>query len=363
MSLNDPFGGGHAKMLRDLQRRTRPQLDLASNALDHAASIKQMFDRIDGPARILKDLQRDPIRDTAVQLSQRFRDEDSLRATARAIAEAQRGRDLALRSIAGGELLRQHQLAMTAFDSGILRTAEIMARNSGTIASAIAATRRHDELAGLASSIVRQFDALRLVEMGRNAFPKYLAQQFAEQFSTMRDAAERIEAAETDEERVAILATLLTAMLAMLRAVARNTKRELLGAGLIMLFGLSADVNSFIPREPPPGMTPAQVQMLQETHRAADELRAEFRKFADSEHRLNEAYVSNMPRAELSRPAVIRAEPRKQGKTLWRAPADTLLAIAGKQGRWHLAIYRDPLTDELAQGWIYGNAVRMLDAR
>jgi hypothetical protein len=246
-------------------------------------------------------------------------------------------------------------------DTGILRTAETIARNQSVIAAAIAGTRRHDEIAGLASSIVNRIDALRLGEFGRDSFPVSLTEQFAKEYETVREAAERFEAAETDEERAALLRTLLAAIVAILRGIAGNTKKEVLSIGLLMLFSLSADVNSLIPHDAPPGMTPAQVEMLEETHRTTETLQRELEQYLESDHRLDETYVSNLPRAELARAATIRVEPERHGKALWRAPAGTLLAIAMVKGKWKLATYRDPLTDELAQGWVYGSTVTMLD--
>ena len=108
-------------------------------------------------------------------------------------------------------------------------------------------------------------------------------------------------------------------------------------------------------------MTPAQVQMLEETRSGVDRMIEEWSAYRTAEHSIDEAAVADLPRAELSRGATIRAEPRREGKALAKAPEGTLLAIAGSQGRWRHVYYRDPLTDQLALAWVYGPAVRLLD--
>ena len=309
----------------------------------------------------MRDLQKDLIRDTFSSLAKRAREMDGLASTVRAIEEAQRARDLTVKMLAGNDLFDRRKLAATALDLGILRTAETISRNQNAIAAAIAGAHAHDEIANLASSIVSRMDALRFGDFGRDAFPKSIADEFAEQFATARDAAERFEAAETEEERAALLAKLLAAVLTVLRGIAGNTKKEVLGMGLVLMFSITANIYSFIPHEAPPGMTPAQVQKLDETHSDTEALHAEFKEYREHDKRMNELYVSNLPQAELVRKAMIRVEPARHGKALWHAPAGTPLAVAKVQGRWRLVTYREPLTDELAQGWIYGDAVRLLD--
>lgn len=361
MNSNNPFGTRSAETIANFYRQSRMQADIVSGMSNHGANIQRLLDQTSFASQVLRDLRKDPFRDTISALTKRARDMDGMSATMRAIEDAQRHRDLTVKALAGGDLFRQRKLAIEALDTGILRTAEIFARNQSAIAAAVAGTRRYDEMTGLASSIVNRMDALRLGGFGRDSVPGSLAEQFAKEYATAREAAERFEAAETDEERAALLMTLLTAIVGILRGIAGNTKKEFMGIGLVMLFSLSADVNSLISRDALPGMTPAQVQMLEETHRTTETLQRELEQYLESVHRLDEAYVSNLPRAELARAATIRVEPERHGKALWRAPVGTLLAIAKVKGKWKLATYRDPLTDELAQGWVYGSTVTMLD--
>ena len=44
-----------------------------------------------------------------------------------------------------------------------------------------------------------------------------------------------------------------------------------------------------------------------------------------------------------------------------RGEKGMLFAIKESRGKWRLAVYRDPLTDQLSEGWIYNSAIEALD--
>lgn len=332
----------------------------ARGTMSHADSIKRMMDQIDGSAGVLRHLQRDPMQDTVSQLLKRIRDVDNLRATAQAINEAHRNRDFALRALGSTDLLRQRDLALTAYSSGISRTAEILARNRDLFASPLSANRSIDEISGLASSIVRQIESLRLsVQLDPN-WTEPLAVQYAEQFGIVRDVVEEFEAAETNEQRSALLLTLLMALVAMMRAFAGNTKNQVLGIGALALLGVVADVVSLLPHDTP-GMPPAQVAMIKDTRDEVGVLREELKAYRLSEHELDEKWVAELPRAELKRNAMIRNAAGRDGRVLAKLETEAPLAIIEPNGAWKQVAYRDPLTGELTQGWVYGPLVRLLD--
>lgn len=89
-------------------------------------------------------------------------------------------------------------------------------------------------------------------------------------------------------------------------------------------------------------------------------LQQETRRYHEAEARADEAYVADLPRAELSRDATFRREPRRAGAVVLKAPDGMVLAIERRQGRWRLVMYRDPLTGQLARAWVYANAVSPL---
>lgn len=360
MNPRNLFGDDQLKTVSELYRRSRPPLEATLATLGGTHGLKRLIDQaLEAQSLVSRIRQHSP--ETTSALMARGGRDFGLNHTMRAIDEARRGRELFLQTAAGTDLSATRRAAIDAFDSGILRTANAIASDTGLLASAIAATRQRADIALLASNIAERMDAMRLTELARGALPRPTLDQIAGHAAAAREAAERLRQDVTEDQRTALLATLLGAVLAVLQWVAGNTKREVLGVGLLMLVSLTADVNSLIPREPPPGMTPQQVQTLNETHSATLELSARLKELVESDRRLDEAYVADLPRAELKRAAIVRAEPSSEGKAAMRAAEGTLVAIVRTEGRWSLAVYRDPLTDELAQGWVTTRAVRMLD--
>lgn len=360
MDPRNPFGLGDVQPLSELRRLTRNPIAAALGTIGSGDGIGRLL-RQSQQMRELAARTRDPYPDTVTALLGRGRDDFGLRHTVKAIETAQRDRNLFARTLANNDLFLTRRAALDAFNGGIMRTAETLARDTGTLASMIAATRQRDDIAGIASSIVRRMETLRLTELARTSLPTPADEPFARHFANAREAAARLEEAATEEQRTALIATLLGAVLALVRGIAANTRKEFLQVGFVMLFGLACDVNSLLPGAPLPGMTPAQVQMLDDTHRSTADLAREFHAYRESERHLDDAYVADLPRAELRRRAIIRAEPNADGRALMRAPKGTLLAIVRTERRWRLAVYRDPLTDALVQGWIHAPAVRLLD--
>ena len=77
---------------------------------------------------------------------------------------------------------------------------------------------------------------------------------------------------------------------------------------------------------------------------------------------LQQANRVRLARAELKRMTSIRREPQGKAPVLMRGDTGMLLAIKESRGKWRLIVYRDPLSDQLAEGWVYAPAVQMLDA-
>lgn len=360
MSSNNPFGQPHS--IVDLYRQSRPALEFARQSMGPADDLKRLMDELDGPLKPFRPLPADPYRDMVDLMLKQIRDENEWRSMLRGVEESLNQRELALQAVTGLDtLLQQQRLAATAFDSGILRTAELLGRNRDIIASAIAAVRAQDEIAMLASSIVDRMETLRLTGLTRAAFPQSAVDIFLKEFARAQQAASGFAEAETEEERAALLAALLMSLVNALRGLLRNTRKDVLGFGALALLSVVADVKSLLPSSPPPGMTVEQAQTLEETHRDVEQIEREFKELHESERGLDEAYVSTLPRAEMKRSAFIRAEPGQDSRVLVRAREGEPLALVGKQGKWKLVAFRDPLTGRLGQGWVYRANLTVFD--
>ncbi|WP_407811026.1 hypothetical protein, partial [Staphylococcus aureus] len=68
-------------------------------------------------------------------------------------------------------------------------------------------------------------------------------------------------------------------------------------------------------------------------------LQADTRRYHEAETRADEAYVSNLPRAELSRAATFRRKPERTGEVVLRAPMGMVLAIEKREGRWRRVVF------------------------
>ncbi len=356
----NPFGTDNLRSLSEFYRLSRNPLERALGTIGGSDNVSRLLLESQQTGGLATRM-RDPYPDTATATLIKGEHDFGLRHTMKAVETAKRDRNIFVQTLAEDTLFLTRRAALDAFDGGIMRTAQALARDTGTLASVIAATRQRGEIANVATSIVQRMDAMRLTELAGSSFPTPAADLFARHFANAREAAEQLEGAATPEQRAALVAMLLGAVLALLRGMAANTRKELFGLGAFMLFSLACDVNSLIPSEPPPGLTPAQVEMIEETHRSTADLAREFHAYVESEQHLDDAYVAALPRAELKRTAVIRMEPNGHGRTLMRAPEGTLLAVVRTDRRWRLTVYRDPLTDELAQGWIYAPAIRLFD--
>lgn len=73
-----------------------------------------------------------------------------------------------------------------------------------------------------------------------------------------------------------------------------------------------------------------------------------------------DAYLAGLPRAVLSRDAIFRRKPERAGEVVLKASEGEVVAIAKTQGRWRLVVFRDPLSNQLAQAWVYQTALTPL---
>ncbi|NVE93374.1 hypothetical protein [Altererythrobacter lutimaris] len=82
---------------------------------------------------------------------------------------------------------------------------------------------------------------------------------------------------------------------------------------------------------------------------------------AEAERGLYLEYVSNLPRARVVNRAYIRESANGKSAHIATLRADSALAIRRIEGPWALVIYRDSLTDELAEGWVWKASITELE--
>ena len=286
-------------------------------------------------------------------------------------ATALRTTALAVSQLDNGVLEQQRALARS-FDSGILKTLENVRLHQTALATAMSASQWQDQFKLLADRIAPSFDVLRqaaermrMIDMlTLRATAEHLqasgALVAAQQVAEAHRLFEAMGQAQTPDDSARLLAALLATLATVFTHFKGNTVEELRKLGLFGLIGLYSALLAFFPVDPAPDLSPAERQAFVEMRAEIDSLQRKLDTIRDAESSLNEAFVSSLPRAELSRDANIRREPRRGGDLLLRAPKGTLVAVMRSVGRWRLVVYRDPLTDQLSQGWVYAPAVLLL---
>jgi hypothetical protein len=155
---------------------------------------------------------------------------------------------------------------------------------------------------------------------------------------------------------------LVSLMAALFQRFGENTVKEVSGIGAIKLFELFLVVLAFVQWVAPPDMSPAEKKVVAEMKVKVETLEQRIETLLKAHEKANEAYVADLSRAELKRTTPIRREPQGKAPVLMVGNAGMLLAVKESRGKWRLVVYRDPLSDQLSQGWVYAQAVQLLDA-
>lgn len=172
-----------------------------------------------------------------------------------------------------------------------------------------------------------------------------------------------ISQSETSEQFITHFATLLSKMANLFSRFGDNTTKELQGIGAIRLVELFMLVVAIWHFAIPADASFADNKIVEAMQIEIDALQKNLRKIIEATEAANENYVSNLPRAELTRPAPIRHDPNGKSTVLLRGEKGMLLAIRQHQDRWYQAVYRDPLSNQLSEGWVYASAVQLLDQK
>jgi hypothetical protein len=109
-----------------------------------------------------------------------------------------------------------------------------------------------------------------------------------------------------------------------------------------------------------PNQSAQQHATFAELNHKYEDLKEQTQRLREAEARAEEAYVANLPRAELARDATLRRKPERAGEIVLKAPKGMVLAIEKSEGRWRRVVFRDPLSDQLSRAWVYATAVTLL---
>ncbi|WP_373474394.1 hypothetical protein [Sphingorhabdus sp.] len=152
---------------------------------------------------------------------------------------------------------------------------------------------------------------------------------------------------------------LLKALAGMFSRFKGNTSNEVRDMGLL---GFLAAILSFLAiweMLQPDGLSETEREQLTVIQTEVREIREQLLEFLEGEAAIDEAFVSDLPRGIARRKAYIRVHPKRQAELIVVLPDDTPVAIYESKARWLKVVYRDPLADQLAIGWVYRPSITM----
>jgi hypothetical protein len=152
---------------------------------------------------------------------------------------------------------------------------------------------------------------------------------------------------------------LLELIVGFLPRLGPNTITELQNMGLFQWSGWLAGILGLLLALAAlqPGQSAQEKAAFTELNQKVELLQQETHRYYEAERRADEAYVADLPRAELARDATFRRRPARDGEVVLKAGKGMVLAIERSEGRWRLVVFRDPLSDQLARAWVYTTAV------
>jgi hypothetical protein len=375
---DDPFS--------DFLRRQLAQLDMVKNTLGPTLGLQQRLAAMEGPLAHLRTLEKTGILTTAASIR------GSELATTMSVAEAvRRSAFPALRDYATSgwmEALQTTARAIGRHEQGILATQKqigsaaidwakighVFEVNSATVGALMRATHWSEQVKALNERITPNLDFLRIAaERARTidalalrataeTIARSTAAVAAEQVLEAHRLIEAIGQADSLERSASLFAALVSLMGALFQRFGENTVKEVSGIGAIKLFELFLVVVALVQWVAPSDMSPDEKKAVAEMKAEVETLQQRVEALLKAHEIANENYVADLPRAELKRMTSIRREPQGKAPVLMRGDTGMLLAIKESRGKWRLIVYRDPLSDQLAEGWVYAPAVQMLDA-
>ena len=168
--------------------------------------------------------------------------------------------------------------------------------------------------------------------------------------------------APTEEESARLYGSFVDAVLGFFKNLGPNSIPELNKMGLVGFATFIITLVSVVPLISQQDMSPQEKAALAQVNEKIDLLREEERHYHEVEAKSEQRYLQKLPQAELSRDATFRRKPSRDGDVVLKAPEGMRVAIVKAEGRWRRVVFRDPLSNQLAQAWVYATAISPLAA-
>ena len=262
--------------------------------------------------------------------------------------------------------------------SSVLDTVRAFDANKSLVASAIAAASVGDTYRKMVAEALPRFATFGAIAermLRIDTMTARLSDDVAETATAfaartvieMQRVAEAIVQAESDQETAELQASLLSLIGQFFGNLGPNTIPELQKMGLITflafiftIMGTGLTAYTMLPHEQ--AMNPQEKAAFVELNQKTDRALADIQSYHVAAADIDKAFLAGLPRAELARDAAFRTKPARDGEIVLEAPKGTELAIEQAQGNWRKIVFRDPLSNQLARGWVYASVLTSLAA-
>jgi hypothetical protein len=255
----------------------------------------------------------------------------------------------------------------------VLKFARTLSINEASIPALMAASRWTDRFRTLGQSFAGNLDGIRLAAKRAQFIDMATLRASADRVamsSTMIAAEQVLEAhrlieaigqADTPEQSATLFAAFVSIMGALFQTFGENTVKELRGIGAIKLIELFMVAVAIFQFAVPGDLSPAEKKVHAEMQAEIETLQEKIDQILAANAAAEDAYVDGLPRGELKREAALRRDPQGRAAVLMRGDKGLELAIKENRGKWRLVVYRDTLTDQLSEGWVYAAAILVHD--
>jgi hypothetical protein len=270
-------------------------------------------------------------------------------------------------------ILKTQRLLASTIDTDVLKLAKTFEDNRSIVQNLMTASKWSEQFKSLSERLAPNLmgikaaaERARMLDMmtlraSADMVAKSAVVIATEQMLEAHRLIEAIGQTDSPEQGASLFAALLTVIAALFSRFGGNTINELRNIGAIKVIELLAVALAFMPLVVTPDMSPAEKKVVAEMKAEVETLKDKLDQIQAANVAANEAYVSNLARAALKRAAPIRRDGNAKAAILLKGPPGMLLAVKQSKDRWRQVVYRDPLTDQLAEGWVYAGAVQLLD--
>ncbi|HQV04119.1 MULTISPECIES: SH3 domain-containing protein [unclassified Novosphingobium] len=374
MNSDDPFGRRPTSIIEDFYRREKERSELLKRALGPTYSMHQIVGSLSPQLNMISDLRNSGAFGVAEQArrlgSEQSKSIDKLVSAQRLTGVAQSAAALSLFNAAQ---FGNNRNLSRSFDTGIFAAAKALQDNRAILTATMGALRLQDQWKALMGSLSPNLYALRATAesaiMHDTAALRATGAQFhtstarmvAEQAVEAQKIAEAMANAESPEESAKLFVAFVTLLASIFGRFKENTVDELRSQGLLGLLLIALAIISLPQFQSNPVMSQDEQRAYSELQEKVDRIQVGLREIIEAEGALSEDYVSSLPRAEFIRKANIRAAPSQSSPRILRADAGTQIAILRIENHWNLVVFRDPLTDQISQGWVYESQIARIE--